>query len=397
MSGQRDDYGNEVADCVTAAFAPSMQKTLEEEEVRDPRLTHSRLRCARKCMRLHYWLYECGLRPVREASPLRIGSAYHRGLELMATMERDEAIAAACAPYDEGPPAGSDEEFAASWWVERATVACLLAGHHWRWDEADETEPTISTETVFDIPLVNPVTGRPSRTWRLCGRRDAIIGTDNDRLLIREYKTTSNEIDISTPAGEVFWTRLRMDSQVSTYWIAALAEGMDVQGVIYDVTRKPAISPRQIPLLDADGLKIVLDEVTGERATNKNGTPRQSAGPGLKMQTRVETPEEFGERLWADIVERPDHYFARREIPRLDADLQEAGVDMWRMASILRQAQLEARTMGKTAWPRNTDSCMTFGRCPCWNLCTGGYTHGIDPLPEGWRVVEDVHPELEED
>ena len=441
MSAQVDNFGNAT--------------DVQDDEVRDPRLTHSRMRCARKCMRLHYWLYECGLRPLREATPLRIGSIYHRGLELMGTLERDEAIAEACAPYDQGPPAGSSEDAAHSWWVERATVACLLAGHHWRWSTADETEPVIATETAFDIPLVNPTTGRPSRTWRLCGKRDAIVGTDGDRKLIREYKTTSDEIDISTPSGEVFWSKLRMDSQVSTYWIAALAEGLQVGGVIYDVTRKPTIRPCQVSMLDNDGrkivtddatglrvwltqtpqdvavldpngLKIVIEDATGERAMTKGGAPRltagfgftlrtrvetpdelakrcgspkprQSAGPGLTLQSRSETPEEFGERLWADIIERPDHYYARREIPRLQCDLDEAGMDMWRMARTLREAQLEARTLGKAAWPRNTDSCTAYGRCSCWGLCTGDYDPDRDPVPEGWQRVDDVHPELSEE
>ena len=357
-------------------------------EHHDRRLTHSRLACAKTCLRKHYWLYVLGLRPVREAEPLRIGRVFHRGLALVEKLPRDEAILGAVAGYDAGPPAEFSEEERAAWWTERETVARLLAAHFWRWADMNTAMGVVATEEVFDIPLRNPATGQPSRTWTLAGRRDKVVRLPDTRLAILEYKTSSQDL---SPDGD-FWRRLQMDSQVSIYWLAALDGGLDVQTVLYDVTRKPSIRPSQIPVLDEAGLKIVRDPA-GIRVVNKDGKPRQSASAadGYRLLTRTETPEEFGTRLTADIGERPDYYFARREIPRLPADLDEARYELWAWGRILRECERNGR------WPRNTGACNGFGRCACWDLCTGGFDPADGAVPDGWQQVEDVHQELLEE
>lgn len=354
-------------------------------ERRDTRLTHSRLQCAKTCLRKHYLLYVLGLRPDHEAQPLRMGRVFHRGLELAETMERDDAILAALAGYDAGPPDGLDGQ---AWWVERETVARLLAAHIWRWSDMDAEIAVLATEEVFGIPLRNPRTGRTSRTWTLAGKRDKLVRLADGRVAILEYKTTAGDI---APDSD-YWKRLLMDAQVSIYWLAAEDAGIHVDTVLYDVTRKPSIRPRQIPLLDADGLKVVLD-AQSMRVLKKDGKPRQSASTadGYRLQTRPETPEEFGERLTEDIAEQPDKYFSRREIPRLQSDLDEARYELWQYGRILAECQRNNR------WPRNTGACNGFGRCTCWGLCTGGFDLAEGVVPEGWSQTDDVHQELVEE
>ena len=354
-------------------------------ETRDNRLTHSRIQCAKTCLRKHYLLYVLGLRPDREAPPLRMGRAFHRGMELAAQMGRDEAILGAVADYDAGPPPDFDEEQVYKWQIERETVARLLAGHFWRWAEADAEMEIVATEEAFQIPLRNHVSGRTSRTWTLAGKRDRVSWLPDRRLAIVEYKTTSSDLD----PGSDYWKRLIIDSQVSLYWLSALDSGLDVQTVIYDVARKPVIRPRQIPMLDEEGNKIVFD-IAGNRVFKKDGKPRQSASvkDGYTLRTRMETPEEYGERFTSDIVERPDYYFARREIPRLPSDIEEARFELWQWGKILRDCERYGR------WPRNTSACNGFGRCACWDLCTGGFDPADGVVPEGWIQVGDVHQEL---
>ena len=351
----------------------------------DRRLTYSRLRTAKECLRKHYLLYGLGLRPEREAAPLRIGRVFHRGLELMSRMDRDAAILEAVAGYDAGPPARSDETAEHEWWIERETVARLLAAHTWRWRDMDSGISEIVTEEVFEIPLRNPRTGRPSRTWRLAGKRDKVVRLPDGRLAILEYKTAGEDID---PAAD-YWLRLRMDSQVSIYWLAALDASLRVETVLYDVTRKPTIRPRQVPILDEAGNKIVTD-AEGARVFGKSGKPRQtaSAKDGYTLLARLEDAREFGGRLTQDMGDRPGYYFARREIPRIESDLLDARHELWQMGKILRECERHGR------WPRNTDACMGFGRCVCWDLCTGGFDPAEGIVLEGWTQVDDVHQEL---
>src|SRR5690606_36744924 len=135
------------------------------------------------------------------------------------------------------------------------------------------------------------------------------------RLAIVETKTTADSI---APDSD-YWLRLRFNGQLMQYVLAARTFGWDISTVIYDVVRKPAIEPRQIPLLDAEGRKVVLD-ANGERVLKKDGSPRESGDKekGYTLQTRIETPEEFSDRLYQDTLARPDFYFARREVPILE-------------------------------------------------------------------------------
>ncbi len=302
------------------------------------RITHSRIACAGECLKKHFWRYELCLKPYRESQPLRMGSAVHYGLELIGQVDTQTAISRAVADYDAWPPDYIDPE---AWAVERHTVASLLSGYAWRWSEVDAGIETVATETDFDLPLVNPISGRPSQTFSLAGKRDKVIRYPDGRLGIRESKTTSQKLDTDSD----YWGRLQMDAQTSLYWLAAVAENYPVEFVEFDVIRKPSIR--------------------------------------LK---KTENPEEYGNRLLEDIGERPDFYFARREIPRLQADLDETAGELWAWGKILRQCQLDGH------WPRNTSACNRFGRCEYWSLCTSGFCG--DYVPEGY-VKSTRHPELE--
>lgn len=342
-------------------------------------ITQSRLACLRRCPRQHYYRYELGLARQREAVYLRLGTAYHRGLELRGQGKPAEvAIGEALAGYETTPP-GFD---AYEWAVERVTVHTLLAGYYWRY--ANDDIKVIETEQSFRLPHRNPETGGLSRTYERAGKLDARVVLADGRLAIHEYKTAGESI---LPDAD-YWLRLRADSQVSTYMLAARAMGHDVQCVIYDVTRKPTIAPRDIPLLDADGLKVVLDR-DGQRVLTKQGKPRQtgSTEDGYVLQTRPETPEEFGERLLQDIGDRPDYYYARREVPRTDADLAEADLEIWQQSEALRWHQRTGH------WFRSV-SQMNCNNCEFNGPCLEGVTVTRENPPVGFVALEDVHPEL---
>lgn len=348
-----------------------------------PVLTHSAMATARSCYRKYQLRYLIGLRRDREATPLRMGSAIHLGIDLRAKgKSEDDAIRGATAGYEVLPAWATTDETVGEWMLEREIVARLLSGYFWRWT----TDPieVIASEQVFELPLLNPETGKPSTTRSIAGKIDGIIKLDDGRLAVKETKTTGDAID---PDSD-FWKRLRIDQQISMYMLATRRLGHAVQTVYYDVIHKPDIAPKLIPTLDADGFKIVLD-ATGARVFNKNNKPRESASKddGWVLQQKRETPEQFGERLTADIAARPDTYYARREIPRLDSDLAEFEQELWDQHQILASCEKSER------FPRNTAACLTMGRCEFWSICT----EGINPAtgtPPGYIVTNQVHPEL---
>lgn len=322
-------------------------------------LTNSRLACFRACPRRHYLKYELGLRSAEASLALRVGSAFHRALEAHAKGQDVEAALAQ----------GIDDPF------DLALVAAMFDGHQRRW--ADQPLEVLASELAFDLPLKNPETGAATPIFRIAGVIDAIVRLPDGRLALKEVKTTSRDFS----PGADYWTRLHLDPQLSIYVLAAREMGFAVETVSYDVTRRPALR----------SLKATPPEA---RKFTKDGRLYAS------QRDRDETPEEFAARVAADIVEKPDHYFARIEIARLDQDLEECARDVWRTQRVIRDCQLEseravARGQRATvAWAKSPDACMGNGiTCEFLAVCTSGRPVETD-TPEGFVRLADVHPEI---
>ncbi|MFB3894493.1 MAG: PD-(D/E)XK nuclease family protein [Phycisphaerae bacterium] len=314
------------------------------------KLTSSRLSALRRCLRLHFYRYELGLSRIRTATPLRFGSAFHKGLELRSGIfgsDTGTILGSIAADYQTCPQWADPTD----WAVERETLVALLSGHFWRYGQ--DNLQFVAVEAAFEIPLVNPDTGGVSRKFTLAGKIDAIVRLPDGRLAVLEYKTAGEDIG---PEAD-YWLRLRCDGQISHYVLAARAMGHDVATVIYDVTRKPTIRLRQ-----------------------------------------NETPEAYGQRLLADIGERPDYYYQRREIPRLEDELAEYRAELWQQAQQLMEIRRRASRLDDPckAHFRNVGK-ITCSNCEFANLCLSGAR--VDPAspPHGYQVLSDVNPELGEE
>lgn len=371
-------------------------------------LTHSRQDAFKRCRRRAWFSYELGVRPVEDAKALRMGSAWHDALEMLGNGEHiDAAYSKLYQTYINLGAFAPDYERAEELAYEFETIARLLYGYAWRW--ADDELEWVACEQSFQIPLVNPATGKASQTFMLAGKIDGIVRRDG-RLLVMEHKLLSEDL----ASDSKLWEWLKIDSQITVYMLAARHLGYAVEGVLYNVTRKPTIKPTPIPVLDDDGLKIVVDR-DGNRVRNKSVKPKKScdlcrgtgvvgekyedcpctygswrqtasAEDGYTMLTRPMTHEEWGEKLTADIGERPEFYYARHEIARLDQDMDEYQRELWDIAKAYREAQ-RSNAFYRTA---HKDTC---GFCPYFGLCTSGWNAG-DSLPEQFTIVEDIHPEL---
>lgn len=332
-------------------------------------LTHSRMQTNKTCARKGYYRYELGLRRIRQAVPLRMGKAIHHGIELWETgADNNTAIFEATAEYESLPVWCNTDETIAEWLVEGEIVRRLLSGYFWRWD--NDALEVVSAEETFIIPIINPDTGSPTPTFQFAGKWDGIVRMPDGRLLVKETKTVGQDI---SPESD-YWKRLQLDQQISGYMLAARKQGYDVQGVLYDVIRKPAIKPRKLTKAEQASL----------------ASTHRWYGETIHLTTDVpdhETPAMYGARLTDDIGNRPDFYFARREIARLESDIDDFRRELWEQQLDLRQRQRTNR------WYRNTSACLTMGRCEYFDLCVNRF----DPsqrMPDGFEIVECVHPEL---
>jgi hypothetical protein len=233
------------------------------------------------------------------------------------------------------------------------------------------------------------------------------------QIWICEHKTTSKDI---TP-GSIYWKRLTLDAQVSNYIAGVRALGHEPAGVLYDVIAKPTIRPAKATAVESRKYTQPSSKACPEckRKAPSYPAPHAFSGEGAliscgeapphgslicaegrlvtdaggtlyaNMRDTDETPEEYRERLRADIGANPEAYYQRSTIVRLAEEERDAAYDVWTTARSLREAELSQR------WPRNVDACDQYGKlCPYFDVCSG--TAAISD-PARFRDAEE-HEEL---
>lgn len=325
-------------------------------------LTNSRIAKYKQCPRAEKLAYGMGLRKVDHGEPLRGGAAFHAGLDaLNATGDIEHAMKTIWYRYSEVPN-WADPYL---WECEACKFAAMLSVYEWRWRE--HPLEVIATERQFGVPIINPETNRSSRTFERHGKIDAIVRLPDGQMAVKETKTTSDDIS----DGSDYWIRLRRDEQISGYVIASASIGMPCETVLYDVVRKPAFRPlRATPV---ESRKFTKD---GKLYANQREFD--------------ETPKEFFERCVKEMTNNYESYFVRREIPRLQNDLETYSQELWQVADQIRQSYLDGYHF------RNTNACCQIGRqCEFHEtICDMEITEQT-ALPDGWQRVENVHQELD--
>lgn len=318
-----------------------------------PILTHSSMSAFKRCRKLYWYRYVKRLRPAVDAMALRFGTAMHEAIDKYQRDEHATDILNWLRSLDFGDAYTS------------RTLSALFWGYVVRYTGCEIVAKVLHSETSFDVPLVNPETEAESRTFSLAGKRDAIVLKTDGAIALKETKTTGESID-----GNRYWGRLLMDPQISLYWIMTEHEGIKVDTVVYDVIRKPAMKPERATPEDKIRIK-------------KDGTPYAN------VRLTDESPDDWERRLYEDINSRPDFYFGRREIPRLEADLDAFRREVWDVAQDITSAE---RNDG---WYRNV-SRFNCDDCAYFNLCAGLEVYDGETPPPGMVVVSDPHPELRE-
>jgi len=242
----------------------------------------------------------------------------------------------------------------------------LMVGYDIRWHDADWQ--AVSLEEEYELPLINPNTGRRSRNWTQAGKFDGIIERDSRSYLL-EHKTTSE--DISDPNAP-YWRRLVIDSQVSGYVLANWQSGRKLAGTVYDVIKKPGIRPKNISKAD-------------QKVLRTEGTYCGFQVDELQRGLECEDYDLYALRLVRDTFDNPEKYFQRRSVPRLDDEIVEHAAEMWDIAKAIQEASRTQRHY------RNSSACMQYGTpCEYLGLCSRHDT----PNSDRWVRAERVHSEL---
>lgn len=255
--------------------------------------------------------------------------------------------------------------------LDAVKTAVLLRGYDNRWKA--NLLRIISVEQEFNITIINPETGRASRTYQQGGKLDGLVDIEGRPWLL-EHKTASE--DINTPDAS-YWRRLAIDSQVSMYALANWQAGYKVEGTVYDVMKKPGIRPKKITQAQQKKLK--------EKREYLGYSCMQTDVEACEANEWRETDNMYGLRLALEIEANPERYFQRRTVPRMDNELIEFAGELWHVAKDIAEAKRTGRHY------RNSGACMNYGRpCQYLGICSG---HD-DPESDRWRVRDSFHPEV---
>lgn len=310
-------------------------------------LTESRAQVARRCLREEKLRYVDGVVPVHSEEVLRFGTLWHHGQEMWWGIEDiSRKLEAALAIMDDFATPETDA-------YELARAEAMMEGYDARW--SGEQYEVLGVELEFRAPLLNPESGARSRTFDRGGKVDVVVRDATGRKLIVEHKSSSEDIG----PGSSFWTRLRMGGQASGYIRGAEAVGHAVEGVLYDVARKPDLRPyKATPKEERKYTKPTIDK--------KTGVVLDRGRLYANQREADETVDEYRDRVRAAIAEDPEKYYQRGLVVRLEAQMAEADGELWQLGQMLR----EHHRLGLA--PRNTDACQRYGKsCAYFSICAG--------------------------
>jgi len=397
------------------------------------RLSVSTIQDFKACSLRHLYRKEYGLQPIKEKDSVRIGKIWHRCHEILEMIPqgrcpdcfKEEELQPDCylcqgtgqlpvdlmdavmqylnVTYAEVPENKTHDQ----WATERIIILYSLSGYRWLFPDMHQRFRPMANEVWFELPVFNPKTGKKLSKAVEVGKIDGIIqDTETDLYYIKERKSTGWTIE-----GTKYWDKLKIDPQITSYLRAArmyqIAGRLEkfgimrdeplIQGIWYDVWRKPEIAPKK--LSQGDSKKFVeTRKYFGEqfeigscecaddgyevlRACRKvNGVPATvTLGKKENTFSIFETPEMFGARLLSDIAERPDFYFAQREIPRTDPQIEKYERDLFKQAQIIRHIK------EKELWVPNERACEVPFRCDFKDVCYSGIELGPEDMPEGFE------------
>ena len=285
-------------------------------------LTNSEASCFQECARKWHYRYKKLRRPRETSHALRFGTAMHLVLEAYHGGADWRSILSSEVQdiYDSAK-------------IE-AMMICYIA-----MNEQDVLNCT-DVEKELTSPLINPETGSASRTFVYRGKLDAIVRRPG--LWVCDHKTTSEDVSPGAPHLDT----LRLRPQGLRYFLAAKANGIDVEGTVYNILRKPRIKP-------------ALATPVEKRRVNKDGSFHKS--------TRFddESRAQFLSRCVQKIQEEPSAYLCRLWVRYSDSEIQDAQFDLWSVAKQMMDSTRFNR------FPKNTNNCFKWGRpCEYWGVCT---------------------------
>jgi hypothetical protein len=257
--------------------------------------------------------------------------------------------------------------------ITAALCRGLLIGYEKRWGL-----PTWAVESVEQLQMSELGEG-----FTLGGKLDLAFNfrRDDGKRILCDHKTTGSHID---DMGAHYWEHLTIDTQISHYMLMGRMQGRPFSQVLWDVVKRPDIRPRRIAQAE-------LDSITTNGTYYGIKVPEETAR--VAAAVKHEDAALLEVRMAMECVKwRPDYYFARGDVFRSEAEIDEYLDELRIYLSFMGCLQQRRDAFGVLP-PRNPGACRMFNRtCDFMGLCSG--TDTMDS--RNWRRKQRTHPELEQ-
>lgn len=258
---------------------------------------------------------------------------------------------------------------------EAAKMLAMVRGYYRANSDWLKQCKLLSIEKHLESKLVNLDTGRTSPKYSLHGYIDKILWHPTDGMCLSDHKTTSE--DVGNPNNR-YWRRLDHDPQSTTYLLLAMANGIDIDTVLWDIVKKPSIRPKQLSKDDIEGIRNGVyagRELGGMTPTNEEALEAIAPGNGFYASgdpKRIEGPYLYGLRVEEWCGGNAKEIYFRKKVTRTEEDVYDLNQSVWGVTRILQWCERNG------VWPQNFRSCFNFGRqCDYYDVC-----HGCTPLSE---------------
>ena len=327
-------------------------------------LTYSAIKSFQSCRWKYNQRYNNNLTPFKEKDVLYLGSVWHSVLEIWyGPGEYESKIKKIIIFIDKSfPDYLTDTKQKQNWHLCHA----MFQGYMNKYP-GEDFKP-LGLEMEFVVPIINPLTGRCSRTFELRGKVDGLVQIkESGDLFLLEHKTAAQ-------VSMDYIERLPFDFQINLYAMAlSRFLKLKISGVIYNVIRKAKLK-------QSEGESEEQYEIRRAKLIKKSKSGKTSA-----KRKMPESDEVYRNRL-IDKYKDPEMY--HRELLYLsDQDAARTSSELWNIAKLILIAKREGN------WIPNWDNCFQFGNQPCayWPLCRSNN----NPLVrDNYYTVKEPHSEL---
>lgn len=327
-------------------------------------ISYSQIVQMHKCPRSYYYSNVKCMYPIKQKTSLTLGKLIHIGLEelykepMYTIVNLNNALKRINRELEIVDKSNWNEnDFYNNRYISAMSKALISYYYETKYQEDKAFGvKVIETEIKREVSIPFPNNNKKSK-WKYVFIPDKVIEVKG-KLWLVSIKTAGKlqEADIN---------KYYVDQQALTELMFLEKEyGRKFEGIIYQIIIKPQIKPKQIPKLDDDGIKVVID-ANGERVFKKDGKPRESADKeaGYMLVTREETESEFTERLIETIKESDDSFIRTLHRRVTEDDLDSCKKDLWNNNKYIITAK-------KNKWyQKNTNSCNIYGACPYLKIC----------------------------